>query len=675
MPSKKPTDESSKKYEFLVTMRERFKLAQEADKSEREKIADDLRFYDGDQWPEPYKTSRISKKRPCLVINLLPEKVDQVVGDQRQNRPGVKVRAVDKKADKDTAKIFEGIIRGIEYHTDAETSYDTAFENAVICGRGWFGLNVGYIDGNSFDQDIMFRRISNPLCVYSDPNAQDVNLADARYMFITKLITEEAFKRKWPDARMIDFEMIDETSLKDSTTWFLSAGKKLRIVEYWVKVPGYKWIAELEDGAIKEIKETNPQKVNKIEDIDGVKIERRRKIKTDFIWCYLCSGADILEPATLWAGSHIPLIPVWGKEINIDGEVRHRGLVRHAKDPQRMHNFFESHAAEIVALAPKSPWLLTKDQLKGHESIWNSAHEENYPFMLYNHKQGVPPPQRKDPGQIPSGAVERAQANKEAIKSTTGLYDPAIGAPSNETSGIAIRYRQKEGDTATFAYIDNLSRSIKRAGVLLIDLIPKIIDTPRIVRLINPDLSEEQIEVNRPLTEEERASAVEGGMSEDMAAIEKMFDLSVGKYDVRVDVGASYTTQREEAAASMMQFIQYVPDVAPLLLDLIAKNLDWPGAEEMAERAKFLLPPELRAQIRTEESEEEVVEPTEEVSEEGAVPEEEALVMQVKLQQEQEKLRKLKAEADKAEAEAAKIEAELNVDMTKARRISQGARA
>lgn len=672
MPDKTTTDESPEGYEFLVTMRERFKLAQQGDKNEREKIADDLRFYDGDQWPEPYKQQRDSKKRPCLVINLLPEKVDQVVGDQRQNRPGIKVRAVDNKADKDTAKVFEGMMRGIEHLTDAEIAYDTAFESAVICGRGWFGLKVGYIDDNSFDQDIMFRRISNPLCVYYDSNAQEADLSDARYMFITDMVTEEYYKRRWPNARMVDFELTEATSLKDSTAWFLKEAKKLRIVEYWVKAPGYKWIAELDDGSKKEIKGKKPEEVK---DIEGKKIVRRRKVKTDIIWCYLCSGADILEPATRWAGSHIPLIPVWGKEINIDGETRHRGLVRHAKDPQRMHNFFESHASEIVALAPKSPWVLTKDQIKGHEPIWSAAHEDNFPFMLYNHKAGVPPPQRKDPGQIPSGAIERAKANKEAIKSTTGLYDPSVGAPSNETSGIAIRYRQKEGDTATFAYIDNLSRSIKRAGVLLIDLIPKIYDTHRVVRLINPDLSEEPIEVNRPLTEEERTAAVEGGMSEDMAAIEKMFDLGVGKYDVRVDVGASYTTQREEAAVSMMQFVQYVPDVAPLLLDLIAKNLDWPGSEEMAERAKFLLPPEIRDKIRTEESEEEGIEPTEEVPEEGAVPQEEAMIMQVKLQQEQEKLRKLKAEADKSEAEAAKIEAEVGIDMPKARRISEGARA
>lgn len=75
-----------------------------------------------------------------------------------------------------------------------------------------------------------------------------------------------------------------------------------------------------------------------------------------------------------------------------------------------------------------------------------------------------------------------------------------------------------------------------------------------------------------------------------------MFNPKVGEYEVAVTIGPSFATKRAEAADSMVNFLKVLPNTAPMVADLIAKNMDWPGAEEIAERLASQLPPNLLQQ-------------------------------------------------------------------------------
>lgn len=572
MPEILPTSRSQSGVteKFITLARKRFDACVDAERENRKNAVADLEFFDGEQWPADLKTVRESEGRPCLVINKLQEKVDQVVGDMLQNKPGMQVSGVDDLADPQTAEAMEGIIRNIEYQSDADEIFSHAFEHATICGMGSYRVLTQYVDDDIFEQDIIIDGIDNPLSVYWDPGAKKKSRRDARHAFVSDLMTPEQFKEKYPDATPIDFANAGEGD--DNLH---RQGERVRVCEYWIRYPTKKKIFLLDDGTVVE---ERPKSTPPLEGPDGKVPERQladpppnvirtRVVDSFTVVQYIISGLEVLSGPNPWAGKWIPLIPVWGKELNIRGERRLRGLVRYAIDAQKMFNYWESLATEAVALAPRCPWLLTQKQITKHETAWAQAHERSMPYLIYNSDPDAPPPRRQPGPAIPTGLENRAKINSEHIKSTTGLYDPALGARSNETSGRAILLRQREGDTATYAYINNFIRSLRYLGKILIDLIPRIYDTNRIVRILGRDGNQTLVQINQP---------AEGN--------EPSFnDLAIGRYDVVIDAGPSFTTQRQEAVAAMMQIAQSNSEIFMLIGHKLVASMDWPGAHEIAE--------------------------------------------------------------------------------------------
>ena len=612
-PFPKAMPEKSNEDEILAEARKRFQLAHDADSESRDEALDDLRFINGDQWPEEVKKERIEELRPCITVNRLPGFIDQVVGDQRQNRPGIKVRAFDSYSDPEKAEIFEGIIRNIESISDAETIYDNSFETGTSCGRGFFRVLTEYSGDDSFDQDIKIKRIANPFSVYWDPSAQEIDLSDAKWQFIVDKISREDFEEAFPGKAVIDFE--EATGDMQSWVWEDS----VRIAEYWRKTPVEKTIYQLDDGNVVD------------EIIKDMEVIRERTVKTHKIEWMLISGNEILAGPNVWAGKYIPIIPVWGKEINVDGKRILRGLIRFAKDPQRMYNYSRTASTEVMSNAPRVPYMVTAKQIEGYENIWNMVHKKNLPYLLYNpdpQNRGAAP-KRETPATIPTGIIQEIKLTSDEMKQTTGIFEASLGEKSNETSGRAILARQREGDTATFAYIDNLARAQRYLGKILIDLIPKIYDTEQIVRVLGLDGSSKFMPINYT-TDPDTGDALD----------EIMNDLSVGRYDVTVTVGPSYNTQRMEASDTMMKFVQSFPDAVPVIGDLIAKAMDWPDSDEIAERLKALLPPEIK----------------ETISQEGKEIPEEGVVEQPMPEQMQEEQQPNPVEVLQVEQEAAKLE-------------------
>lgn len=558
------------KMAFLALARKRFDTAQTAETDDRLEAVEDIRFTAGDQWPDKIKQERTADDRPCLTINKLRQLIRLIVGDQRQNRISIKTKPVDSMGDVALANVYDGIIRNIEYQSQGPIIYSKAFEQALTGGfPGYFRILTEYAE-DSFFQEIKIKHIPNNFSVYFDPSSTEIDYLDARFCFIEEVMSTEEFKDQYPDAYPSDFNSTTMGTTFEG--WYEK--EKVRVVEYYYRMPYTKKLALLADGRVIDMQGMTEQDIA----MSGLQVVSVRDSKCHKImWCKM-TATEILEGPSFVPGKYIPVVPVPGDEIIVDGKRVRQSLIRHAKDAQRMYNYWRTANTEFVALAPKSPYLLTVEMLQGHESMWNDANRSNRPYLLYN-ASGAGAPTRQAPPMASPGMFSEITAADQEIKDTTGLYEASLGQKSNEVSGKAIIARQRRGDIGTFIFIDNLSRAVAQAGRIIVDLIPKIYDTQRAVRMMGEDGKTETVILNHrvqnPVTGE----------------VHIFNDLSVGKFDLDIEVGPAYATQRIEAAESMANFIQYVPSIGPFIADLLAEAMDWPKSKEIAERLKMYLPP------------------------------------------------------------------------------------
>jgi len=558
--------------EVLKTALKRFKLAEEADSEQRKLEREDVDFRSGKQWDTADEIQRKADRRPTLTINRLPQFIRQVSNEQRQNRATINVSPVDDKADVETAKIIKGLIRHIEYDSNADVAYDTAHDSATTKGRGYFRIITEYESPESFNQVAKIKRIRNSASVLLDPHAKEPDGSDASWGFVFEDMSMDDFKAQFPEANLSKMEKyeIEGNKMPD---WF--SDDSCRIAEYFYKEYIPDTLLLLADGSeilLSEAKQEIPERL----------ISKKRKTtKVKVKWLKI-NGVEILEE-TYFPCEYIPIIPVYGDEIVQDGKVIFEGIIRHAKDSQRMYNYWASAETEMIALAPKAPYIGVEGQFAGHETSWKTANVKNHAFLQYKPisigGQPAPPPQR-NAFEAPVSAISNARMlAADDIKSSMGMYDAAIGNQSNETSGIAIARRTSQAQTTNFHLSDNLRRSQRHGGRILVSIIPKIYDTSRVIAILGDDGTKDIVQINQMFNKNGK---------------DQIYDLGVGKYDVTIDNGPSFMTRRQEAVASMIDFIKVYPAAAQFLGDLLAKNMDWPGAQEISERLKKLVPPEMQ---------------------------------------------------------------------------------
>jgi hypothetical protein len=586
--------------DILTAARSRMTMAISAYSQTRESELDDLRFYAGSpdnqwQWPADVLQTRGAVQgqtinaRPCLTINKLPQHVKQITNEQRMNRPGIKVIPADDKGDVEVADVYNGVIRHIEYISDADVAYDTACENQVSYGEGYIRLLTEYCDENTFDQDIKIARIRNSFSVYMDPLIQDPTGADAKWCFITEDMPQEEYERMYPNAAPINTLMSLGVGDQSISQWI--SENTVRIAEYFY-IEYEKTTLNLYPGNVTAFDGTAEDK--QLRAMFGKPLRQRQSDRKKVKWCKI-NGYEILEERE-WAGQYIPVVRVIGNEFEVDGKVYVSGLVRNAKDAQRMYNYWVSQEAEMLALAPKAPFIGYGGQFEGYEQQWKTANTQNWPYLEVNPDvtdgQGavLPLPQRAQPPMASSGLLQAKAGASEDIKSATGQYNASLGMTSNERSGKAILARQREGDVGTYHYVDNLARAIRHVGRQLVDLIPKIYDTERIARIIGEDGEPDTVKMN-PMQQEPVKKIVD----QDGVVIDKIYNPSVGKYDVRVITGPGYATKRQEALESMAQLLQGNPQLWSVAGDLFVKNMDWPGAQDLAKRFQKTLDPKVLA--------------------------------------------------------------------------------
>lgn len=560
--------------DVLDEAKEAFGQAEDAERQNRLDALDDIKFARmGEHWPEEIRKQREADGRPCLTINRMPSFIRQVVNDSRQNKPAIKVHPADDTADPHTAEIINGLIRNIEYTSNADVAYDTAIDSSATCGFGYFRIAADYSHDDTFDLDLAIQRIANPFTVYGDPHSAAADSSDWNRAFVTELMGKTEFERKYHGADPVNWDAGGYAGLKQP--WL--EGDKVLVAEYWRREQVKRAIVRLSDGTILDAERYLAAKA--MFDIQGLAITGERQVLSWKVVQRLMTGAEVLETND-WAGRYIPIIPVYGEEVNVEGRRYFRSLIRDAKDAARMFNYWRTTSTELVALAPRVPFIGPVGAFTTDAHKWATANSKNWPYIEFD-GNAAPMRQPLDSGGA-LGAMNEALAASDDMKSIMGLYDASLGARSNETSGRAIMARQREGDVSTFHFIDNLSRAIRHAGRVLIDLIPSVYTGERVIRVLGQDGQPQNVQLGKQIQLPDGTT--------------RIFDLSAGKYDLTVTTGPSFTTKREEAAAQMAEFVRAYPQAAPLVGDLIAKNQDWPGAEEFAERFKAMLPQQIQGQ-------------------------------------------------------------------------------
>lgn len=574
-------------------MLEQFNVDWEADEHNRDEALEDMHFMRGGeyQWPASVVADRKSKGRPIISINQMPQFVRQVSGDIRQSQPSVECYPVDDQTDPVLSDIYEGAIRQIEYQSGAQSIYSHGAECAIQAGIGHWRVTTDYVDDSAFEQDIFIKRIMDPLAVVWDGNATEIDRSDSKRCFVTDLLLDSEFKQRYPGATEASFS--DGVRTNARANW--QDGDFVRIAEYWLKEPVDILLGLTVDGQtinLTEAKAADPEGLKAMQQFTGADdalemmygVTRTRKAETHKVVRYVISGSEILEDKMEWVGKHIPIIPVIGSEMSVNGEIVRKSLIRDAKPAQQLYNFWRSHAAESIALAPKAPWLVEAQNIKGFESFWNRANKDNLPYLPF---KASPDnnfvPVRNQPASPPAAMWQEAEVARDDMKATTGIYDASLGQRSNETSGKAIMARQREGDTGSFVFIDNFNQAIRRTGQILLDVIPKVYDSERIIRVMTSDEQQQFVPINKVVMAPNGQEVV-------------INDLSTGRFDVRIKTGPSYSTSREEAKEQLGMLLQSSPDLMQYIGDIYFDNLDFNGADKIAERMKKLLPPELQEQ-------------------------------------------------------------------------------
>lgn len=573
----KPTTDS----EIVAEAKKRFERAKKAYDTSRALAVADTKFAMGDsdngwQWPDDIRNTRKLDKRVCLTVNMTAQHCNQIINNIRQNRPSVKVSPADNYADKKTAEILGGLIRNIQASSASDDAHDCAAEHGVYGGEGYWRVITEYEDETSFNQVIKIKACPNPQLVYIDPDCRELDKSDAEWGFVFEDITREQCKREHPD---IDPASWAEDGRKNG--W--AEDETIRRAEYFYCTYEKDTACLLGDGST----------VLKSQMVAGQNIVKERPTQIrKWHWCKLIGGHDAPVDKTDWLGDFLPIIAVVGKEINVNGEIVRKGIVRDLKDPARMVNFSYSETVQTLALQNKIPYMAAAESIDGFEQIWGAANIESRAYLPWNAKDDEgnpnPKPERQNPAVMPAAQVQLLQLSTEQMRAASGQQNANFGIKSEASSGVGIQRLKVQGETATFHFPDNLARALRYEAKVLINLIQKYYDTARVVRILGLDGKEEtaqlQPDMNQPYNEQETEEG----------EIQRIFNPQVGRYDVVIDTGPAYQTQRQEAFDRLSELAAKNPKVMDIAGDLIMRAADFPMAEELAERLAKTLPPELQ---------------------------------------------------------------------------------
>lgn len=595
---------------------ERHSEAEEAWAENYEAAQKDLDFYDSEnQWDDQARKYLKARNQLALTLNKIPKFVNRVANQIRLNTPSINVDPIDDGSDVDTAEILQGLIRNIEAVSGADMAYDNAVTCAIKGGIGFFRIDHDYAAPDTFEQHILIKSVVNPLSVLIDPLSTEMDGSDSRYAFVTDKLPKDEFEKLYPDAKPVGF---DASSYERQET----RGDVITIAEHFYIKPEQVEIGLMADGSVIMLSENM-----------GVSPIKTRTITKNKVYRCKLTGSEVLEES-IFPAAYIPLIPVYGDVHWMEGKRYTYSLIRNMKEAQRLYNLGKSLEVALLKKAPKNQWVAAEGQVHGYEGQWKNP--DAVETLIYKPAdvkgQVLPPPRREAPPPVPQGVMALSASALEDLKDISGIYDASLGMRSNETSGIAIQQRQNEADLATAHFEDNLRRSIRHAGRIIMDMIPRIYDTERVIRVIGKEQEQKLVRVNSPVL-------MDGQL--------RPYDIRTGKYDINVTTGQSYASKRQESAAFMTEVIRGNPQLMGVIGDLAFKNMDVAGAEAIASRLKKTIPPQLLDESEREQDQPQVD------------PEKEQMAMM--LQQAQQAMAQMQAQVQALEGQAQNNQAEAQI--------------
>lgn len=614
------------KDDLIKLARERRDLAVSAMQAHHERAVDDMRMIRGEHYSDEIRMQREADGQPCLTINALPQFVRNITGQIRSLNPAIRVTAGDKDASKDVAEVIEGLIRHIENRSDASSVYEAATESAAACGLGYWRIRTDYEHEMSFDQEILIERVYNPFSVFFDPSAKHPARSDARWCFVVEDMPLDDFKATYPDART------DEFTGDHRPDWSIhwTNGEKVTVAEYfWIDHEEYT-IGLLPDGRV--IRDPKPPEM----------FVKTRKVKAPRVMWAKMTGAEVLEGPKPFPSRYIPVVAVTGEEWHYGEESYIASVIRFSKDSALLYDYAASTAAEVIALQPKAPYLLTAKQIGGREEEWRNANNANTVALVYNPDPQAPPPMRVPAAMSSEGLTTQMQIAAEDMKRTTGIYDAGLGARSNETSGKAIMARKEESQNANSIYADNMVKAVMHTGKIVLDMIPRVYDAKRAIRILGEDEQEKIVVINDMLITQD--------------GVQPVNDLTFGRYDVKIQVGPSYQTRRQEAQDGMLEFMRVVPQAATVAADIFAGMQEWPDSDRVRDRLKKTMPPGL---VEEEEQDQDPQAMAMQMQQQQMQMQQQQAAAEMQMREQQAKVAKAEADAQKAHFEAQKAQIEL----------------
>lgn len=588
---------------FIQRSRDRWRTSDQGSSRNREKMRIDQRFAagSGNQWDAADKAIRADEGRPCLEINRIPQFIRQVSNQARANRSQIQYAPRSGGATPKLAAALQGLARAVEIESEADVAYDCAVDHQLRIGLGYVRLKSKWANDQGFEQVCAIERIRNPLSVYMDPTTQAADFRDARFAHVIGQIGKDEYEARW--GTVASYASLTEFVRANSTASDWMPEGKVVLAEYFYVEVEPRVLLQLTNG--QTIWEDSFQQWSEAYAYaypgqPTPTVKRERTVETKVVrWC-LHNAVDILEgnrdrtAGRIIPGTRVPLFPVIGDEIDLDGEVDYRGMVRDSIDPQRMYNFWASSIAETVGLTPKSPWLAEASQVSQYLDDWKEANRKTLSVLLYDGKSVdgniIPPPQRNIAEPPIQGMVLGLKEADQDLKAVMGLFEASLGERGPQQSGKAISAVQQQGLVANSNFLDNLQRTKRSVGRALLEWFPVIYDAARLIHLVEPDGRKRQVvihagEENKPDDTFEKPDDVTD-----------VYDIGVGQYEVTVSTAASFQSERQETQAHLLELFKVLPGLAAIGVDIVLENSDDPAAQQLAKRAKLMLPPQLQDQ-------------------------------------------------------------------------------
>ena len=612
-----PKDPLLADLDILEEARKRFNRAMGWESTARARALEDIKFYFGDsengyQWPDEIKTNRDVQRSPTLTINMARQFALNVINDSRQHRAGIKIDPVGDQATYDGAQVMSGIIKRIESDSHADDVYDQAIAMQVQGGWGYWRVLTRYVSDDTLDQEVILEPISDIFSCLLDPDAKQKDKSDMRFAFVFEDVARDKFEAEYPDVK------VGSTNAVGNIAGWMDKNH-VRVAEYYRLAPRIFTLVVVPDET------TGLPKSYRSDELPapvfaGLKAEpgaKTREVQSWDVEWYKIAGDQIIDRRTratgdLWPGTTIPIVKLVGEESLIDGQYDCRGHVRFLKDPNRMYNYWTSAAVEQVALQTKVPWLASADAISGYESMWANANTDNFATLIYNNVsetgQPIVPPQRVNPPVMAQAYVAGMQMAEGQMRLAAGQHQEDLGIPSNAQSGVAMQARIRQSDLATQHFVENLASALEYTGRIILELIPKVYDTRRVMRIMGEDNTKLEVILD-PQAAQEYAKQ----KAADTSKAQVIFNPGFGQYSLVVEAGPSLATRRQEAFGALAQLLQGNPGLLNVAGDLLFKSADFPLAGELAERLRRIVPPNVLG--------------------EGPSPQEQQLLQQVQMQQ------------------------------------------